>query len=780
MIRAVADEHPSPPPTNHLAGGTLFWAGGAVLLWCVESLLRLAWGDPPPGPGRFGISSLITYAAAGGTLGFGVSVLLLPLVFHCRRWQKPLRLYALQAGLFLFAALALLRVPLDAPGEQQGGNELFHLAPDLGRWLLNMGWVTAAALSALVIYWLLFRPLSSRPVGGCSHRMLAVMPLLLSPAAAITAAARWDGPAGTLHVPALLCGAGASALLALVSGLIRRGQLWKTGVPERVGSAMPATVALLVLLAAVLGAAGATPRPYDPGALIHGEPRGDEATAKRPNILIISVDALPSEQQGCYRYHRPVSPNVDRLARQGVLFEQALCPLPRTVPALASMLTGRYPQDHGLRDNLRQALPPEVPTLAERLREVGYRTFAVNANGLVHPSRGLHRGFDYYYTPAMEWDRAPFLRTLYDRFVDPQSIPGERGSNVHFEDGEPLTRKAVDLFERFPELSGGDPFFCWVHYYDPHMLYSPPAPWHNRFGEPYAGPYRKSLHYGLVSKGYMIFRCDLPAADVQRGIDLYDGEIGYCDDLVGRLLDVLERTGQLEETVVAFTSDHGESLGEHDFFFDHGDFLYEPSMHIPLIIRLPGAVEGGRRVSRQVTLMDLMPTLLELAGSGQPPLPAGGYGGRSLVPLLHGAVPDEEPERTAFGESGYCFYPHLNDRLLIKRSTQPVRARGEQSEAQRRRDAEADMRGRLRMARRDGWKLILTPAPDGNDLLELYDLRSDPDELTNLAGEEPELAASLLEELRQWMAADPGQGDAGASEPDQAAIERLKSLGYIQ
>jgi len=775
MISGVSDEHPPPPPLSHLAGGAAFWAGGAAIVWCVEALLRLAWGDPPPGPGRFGIPALARYTAVGATMGFGVSIILLPLLFHCRRWQKPLRLAALQAALFLFAVLAALRLPLEKPGAVKGGNELFNLPTDTGQLLLNLGWATIAALTALGAYWLLFRPLSSRPVGGCGHRMLALMPLLVAFGAVLTSTARWDGPVGALYTTALVWGGAASVLLTLAAGLIRRAQLWKTGVPERVGSAMPAGAALALLLVAVLAATGATPRPYDPGALVPGEPRAGEQTAERPNILIVSIDTLRADHLGCYRYPRPVSPNIDRLSREGILFEQMVCPLPRTVPALASMLTGLYPQDHGLRDNLRQTLPPEVPTLAQRLREAGYHTFAVNANGLVHPTRGLARGFDYYYIPAMEWDRAPFLRTLYDRLVSDRSIPGERGSKVHFEDGESLTRRAGELISTFPELPDNEPFFFWIHYYDPHMLYAPPSPWHRKFGQPYVGPYRKSMNYSQVSKGYMTYRCELPELARQRGVDLYDGEIGFTDQLVGRLLHTLEQTDLMEQTIVVITSDHGESLGEHDFYFDHGDFLYEPSMHIPLIIRLPGGEHAGRRVERQVTLMDLMPTLLELTGCEPAPLPTSGYGGRSLLPEINGALPAEEPARAAFGESGYCFYPQLNDRLLIKPPPKVVQGKGK--------DAlilpDTGLRGRLRMVRRDGWKLILTPAPDGDDRLELYNLRADPKELTNLAAEEPELAESLLDQLRRWMATDPGLGEAGGT-VDQTAIDRLKSLGYIQ
>ncbi len=781
MISGVADEHPSPPPLSHLAGGTLFWAGGAAILWCVESLLRLAWGDPPPGPGRFGLASLLHYTAAGAALGFGASILILPRVLHCRRWQKPLRLAALQAALFLFAALTLFRVPLGAPGELKGGNVLFDLPTDIGHLLLNMGWVTASAVLAFLAYWLLFRPLSSRPVGGCTHRMMALLPLLLALGAVYTSTARWDGPSSALFMPALIWGGAASLLLTLTAGLIRRAQLWRTGVPERVGSAMPATVALLLLLLTVLGATGVTPRPYDPEALVPGESRAGEAAVDRPNILIISVDTLRADHLGCYRYPRLVSPNIDRLAGEGILFEQTLCPLPRTVPALTSLLTGLYPQDHGLRDNLRKALPLEVPTLAEKLRDAGYHTFAVNANGLVHPTRGLHRGFDYYFTPAMDWDRAPFIRTLYDRFVSPLSIPGERGTKAHFEEGDEFNRRGLELLRLFPKLVGDEPFFCWIHYYDPHMFYSPPPPWNMKFGDAYTGPYRMSMHYGLVSKGYMIFRCNMPEGDRQRGEDLYDGEIGFTDQMVGQLLRTLEQTGQSDKTIIVFTADHGESLGEHDFYFDHGDFLYEPSMHIPLIIRLPGGAEGGKRVERQTTLMDVMPTLLDLAGCDAVPLPASGYGGRSLLPLIHGTALEEDLERAVFGESGYCFYPQLNDRLLIKASPQAMRPRGTEAGADEEKMlAETGLRGRLRMIRRDGWKLILTPAPDGDDRLELYDLRQDPQELANLAEEQPELAASMLVELRRWMAADPGQDDSADSDFDQAAVDRLKSLGYIQ
>ncbi|MEO8678554.1 MAG: sulfatase-like hydrolase/transferase [Vicinamibacterales bacterium] len=271
-----------------------------------------------------------------------------------------------------------------------------------------------------------------------------------------------------------------------------------------------------------------------------------------PNILLITLDTTRADRLGAYGYGRAQTPGLDRLAREGVLFEQARTATPTTLPAHVSLFTGRYPASHGVRNN-GVPLGDRVATLASALHDGGYRTAAFVSSFVLDRRFGLARGFDHY-----------------DDRLDP-------GPGVAAEPVERRGDRTAAAAEQW--LAGvGAPFFAWIHLYDPHDPYDAPPPFRASFA-------------------------DQP----------YDGEIAFVDSVVGSLVASLEQRGLSSSTLVAVIGDHGESLGDHGEA-THGMFVYEPAMRVPAILRWPRHLPAGRRVAPLVRSIDLAPTLIELAG----------------------------------------------------------------------------------------------------------------------------------------------------------------------
>jgi choline-sulfatase len=276
------------------------------------------------------------------------------------------------------------------------------------------------------------------------------------------------------------------------------------------------------------------------------------ATASSPgNLLLVTVDTLRADHVGAYGDARAQTATFDRLAREGVLVEEAVAQVPQTRPSHASMLTGRYPYEHGVRDNAAGPIAPGMPTLATVLKAAGYDTAAFIGAYPVSRSSGLDRGFDVYDDP---FEKAADGRT-------------ERR-------GQEVVDRALGWLER----PRSRPFLLWVHLFDPHAPYTPPPPFAGRFaGRP------------------------------------YDGEVAYADSQVARLLDWLDRSGQRPRTLVVVTSDHGEGLGQHGEE-EHGILVYDSTLRVPLVLSWPGRLPAGARVRGQFRSVDLMPTVLELLG----------------------------------------------------------------------------------------------------------------------------------------------------------------------
>ncbi|MEK7283241.1 MAG: sulfatase [Acidobacteriota bacterium] len=453
------------------------------------------------------------------------------------------------------------------------------------------------------------------------------------------------------------------------------------------------------------------------------------ARAPRPNVLLITVDTLRADRLGCYGYARATSPNIDRLAARGVLFERAFTTLPRTTQSVASIMTGRYPKAHGAR-GLFSSLSSANLTLAEILKEDGYDTAAFVSNLFLRPGQGFEQGFDRYDNPQRRWEGNSAAEITEAAIAWLRSRPADR------------------------------PFFLWVHYLDPHWTYRPSAPFDRLFDPDFTGPFTlyDDLEGKRLTKGQVIFENRLPPRQVEHVAALYDGEIAQADAALGALLDALERP-EGRPLLAVFTSDHGESLGEHDYHFAHGEYLYQESLRIPLILALPGGVAAGSRPDALAENVDIAPTILALVGisrmqgvDGRPLL----ISGRTAGPGTAGGFSPAPGRRVVLAESDFQLIHPENPRFYIQGPA-----------------------GKWSSAFDGRYKLIHIPKP-GGEILELYDLLHDPAETRNLApdGAGPAVRLRLLGELQRFV--DYGTGNpAGPHEMDPEQRQRLRALGYL-
>ncbi len=419
-----------------------------------------------------------------------------------------------------------------------------------------------------------------------------------------------------------------------------------------------------LLAAATIAAAGvsaATPS-VPPGA------------ARRPNLLIITLDTTRADHLGCYGDERARTPVLDHLARSGVLFEEAHSHVPLTLPSHAVLMTGDLPSTLNLRVNGLN-LKAGAATLASILKGRGYWTGAVVSSVILDRARGLNQGFMHY--------------------DDRMTVSSQPGSPPEERPGGEVTDAALAAVR-----SVKAPFFLWVHYYDAHFPYRPPEPYAREFqGRP------------------------------------YDGEIAYMDASIGRLLDGLRSQGRLDDTLVVVAGDHGEGFMEHGER-QHGVFLYEYALRVPLILNWTGHLPEGRRVPDLCGLADVAPTVLSLMDI---PPPAR-TDGESLVPLLNGG---SLPSRSLYIESYHGFFTY----------------------------GWAPLRGIMT----DRWKFIEAPKP------ELYEWRKS--ETRNLYRSDAPEVAEARKALARYPEADRGERAAMESllkDPSNAeTLRQLMSLGYL-
>ena len=388
-------------------------------------------------------------------------------------------------------------------------------------------------------------------------------------------------------------------------------------------------------------------------------------------IVLISIDTLRADRLPIYGYRAGRTPALDGLATEAVVFDRAYAHAPQTLPSHTSMLTGQLPFEHGVRDNLGFTLGAGATTVQSLLSSAGYRTAAFVSSFVLRPDTGLAQGFDTYDAtlPPSATDRSPGQV--------------QRGGMQTFE--------AAD---RWLTALDRDQAFLFFHIYEPHKPYTPPP-----------------TITGLT--------------------DPYDGEVAYADQIVGRLLDRLRALGRYDDALIVVTADHGEGLGDHGEE-EHGLFLYDEVMRVPLIVKLPGQEHGGRRSNVPVQHIDLMPTLLAAHGVATP----AGRLGRDLGPVLRGE--GSIASTGIYAEALYARY-HFGWSELLSLT---------------------DERYRYIDAPRE----------------ELYDLERDPRERTNVAGDRAQIALAMRAGLQTLTRDRALEAPAAVSDADR---QRLAALGYV-
>ena len=482
---------------------------------------------------------------------------------------------------------------------------------------------------------------------------------------------------------------------------------------------------LLLALAAVgvlLGAA-APGRAADPAASPDTAGAAPAPAARRPNVLVVTLDTTRADHTSAYGYSRPTTPRLVELAKQGVRFDTAYAPIATTLPSHTSMFTGLLPRTHGA---LKNGLPvnPKLTLLAETMRDAGYETTAFLGSFAVSSRFGLQRGFtnydDHFKDGQCKWEVSRW---------EGQKIEGDfcrrgdltRAVAVEWLQGHGYLPK--DGAAKGSAKKPDKPFFAWIHFFDPHNPYDPPEAQAKLFPPLSANP-----------------------SELERDIANYDGEIHFTDQEVGNLLDALAAGGILDDTIVIVVGDHGEGLMDHGWML-HGLQIYEEAVHVPLIVRWPAKLPKGKTIAEPVELVDLTPTILDLTGVAAPKVTPP-VEGLSLAPALLGQA-KLDPERPILVQRR--FYAGDNEKgIAVKGSKHGLRV------------------GR--------WKYI--EAKEENTF-ELYDLQSDPGEKKNLADAKPAerdaMAAKLATTLAGTAAAAP---TARTVSPEDQ--RKLEALGYVQ
>jgi arylsulfatase A-like enzyme len=319
-----------------------------------------------------------------------------------------------------------------------------------------------------------------------------------------------------------------------------------------------------------------------------------------PNVILISVDTLRPDHLGCYGYGKNTSPAIDEFARDAVLFENCFSQASTTRPSVASFLSGFFPHECKVVFN-SDNLPPEVTTIAERLKAKGYITLAASSNFVLGPGSGYDQGFDVF---DNKLDDLELVRRVPERVAS------------H------TTDAAIDLLKS----ASRDTFFLWVHYQDPHGPYTPPPPFNTAFLDRSRPPEKLRFTFTFSGIGGIPSYQRLGNEDDYGFyVSQYDGEIGYLDKHVGRLLKALKNLGLYDNSLIILTADHGEGMGEHNYYFAHGEFVYNSLERVPLIVR--SGLPAAARRSEYAELLDIVPTILRHAGVE----PGSEFRGRNLL-----------------------------------------------------------------------------------------------------------------------------------------------------
>ncbi len=442
---------------------------------------------------------------------------------------------------------------------------------------------------------------------------------------------------------------------------------------------------------------------------------GEEERPSARHLLIISVDTLRVDRLGCYGGRLKTSPAIDRLAKEGTRFESAFSTSSSTLPAVTTLMTGKYPSEHGVIANRFFPIPDAEDFLAERLTGSGFASAAFVANQLLSPGSKIGQGFDVH------------------QAYDPYNV----NNGVHAE--ETMTADAARwLREHFEADSRA---FLWVHYMQPHAPYIPPRDTAGRFVDP---SYRGDIDGGRDTLNEIfIEKRELEDADLAHILDLYDASVRYVDDQIDRLLTELRVSGELDNTLVVFVADHGEDLYDHNKYFYHANSVYRSSLQVPLIFRWPGGVPGGQTVSGLASSVDLRSTTLRLLGLERDP----GGDGQDLSPAWSsdlGAL-----RELAFAQFEEDIVTVFSDRWTYIDNPNEITPR------------HVPVEGEYPVER-----------------CELYDRSADRDEQRNVCGDNAPIVSRMEESIASWRSKLREPGEQVSDLRTRSELEQLRRLGY--
>jgi arylsulfatase A-like enzyme len=449
-----------------------------------------------------------------------------------------------------------------------------------------------------------------------------------------------------------------------------------------------------------------------------------------PNIILISIDSLRSDHLSCYGYARETTPNIDKLSDKSTVFLNAVSTTSWTLPAHISMFTGLYSIQHGV-IYYGYALSKDIPTLPQILKDNGYYTFGIFSGPYLHPAFGFSRGFDEYKDCSSS---VSFLNDDQKKYLKDDLA---FNNNIHLRSHQDITgQKIYDTFSKWFENRGKDkPIFSFIHCWDVHYDFIPPPPFDSYFDPHYQGTLSPERYQSNPR-----INPDMCSRDLEHIIALYDGEIRWTDHIVGKILDLLKKSNMMKNTMIIITADHGEAFFEHGFSC-HNNNLFDEEIRIPMIVYYPEKFPG-LKIKKQVSIIDILPTIFEILGKKTPD-------------YLHGISLLKEIEQ------GF-----IRDKPLLM---------------------ELDGPNFYKAIRNDKWKFVYDYK---KSLPMFFDLVNDPEEKNSL------IPLSQPVVIPEWVKKDIMSGvkyyksildnikpfkavKAEKSNIDEATQKHLKSLGYV-
>lgn len=476
-------------------------------------------------------------------------------------------------------------------------------------------------------------------------------------------------------------------------------------------------------------------------AYFHSQRRKPEKlkTTGKPNVLMILVDTLRWDYLTTYDPAQKTGPALQTLAQESVVYENAIATSPWTTPSHASLFTGQYPSRNGV-DGRNIILDPASTTLAEVLGRNGYETAGFINNVYIRRQTGLGRGFQQY---EEFWGRNEgsslmlLIELLWNRF------------NPRRDSGAEETRKSVRQWLRH-DWSGSRPFFLFVHFMEPHAIYGIPDDYYRQF-LPAGVTAEQARQVNQDPELFICNRIKMNEKDFEILKALYRNDIRYLDDQIKLLINGFKDQNLLDNTLIIFTSDHGEHFGDHKLM-SHELSVYEDLIRVPLLLRFPKKAHAGKRVPQIVQTLDLFPSILQLTNLENTGLDLQGY---SLL-----------PDRMERSQHQAVFAEYDNARAADKIER---RFPGVPSNPLYRRKV-------LKTARTEQYKYIW--GSDGTR--ELYDIKNDPHESVNIHGQDPQTASAMEATLSKWISSFKPSKFYRQEEISKEALEELKALGYVQ